>query len=62
VEASYATDFAGSTHNYNKMAGAPNKPIKSKIFPKKVCIVPIVRKGQNFVGGYDGIWRFDPKA
>jgi hypothetical protein len=26
---SYATEYAGSTHNYNQMAGIPNQPIKS---------------------------------
>jgi hypothetical protein len=32
----FATEFAGSTLNYNKMAGTPNQPTKSK----KVCVVP----------------------
>jgi hypothetical protein len=34
------TEFAGSTQNLKKIIGAPNLPIRTKIFPKTVCLVP----------------------
>jgi hypothetical protein len=36
----YLTEFAGSTQNHKKNIGTSNQPIKTKIFPKKVCLVP----------------------
>jgi hypothetical protein len=36
----YPTEFAGSTQNPKKMTGRPNLPIKKKIVPKKICLVP----------------------
>jgi hypothetical protein len=37
---SYPTEFAGSTQNHKNLNGTPNLPTKTKIFPKKVCLVP----------------------
>jgi hypothetical protein len=37
---SYRTEFEGSNQNPKKIIGASNLPIRRKIFPKKVCIVP----------------------
>jgi hypothetical protein len=36
----YPTKFAGSTQNPKKFIRTPNLPIRTKIFPKKVCLVP----------------------
>jgi hypothetical protein len=36
----YPTEFAGSTHNPKKIIRIPNLPIKTKNFPKKICLVP----------------------
>jgi hypothetical protein len=36
----YPAEFAGSTQNPKKIIGTPNFPIKKKIFPIKVCLVP----------------------
>jgi hypothetical protein len=34
------TEFAGSTQNVKKSVGTSNQPIRTKISPKKVCLVP----------------------
>jgi hypothetical protein len=34
------TEFAGPTQNPKKIIGTSNQPIKTKIYPKKVCLVP----------------------
>jgi hypothetical protein len=34
------TEFAGSTQNPKKMIGTSNQPIRTKNFPKIVCLVP----------------------
>jgi hypothetical protein len=34
------TEFAGSTQKPKKNIRTSNQPIKTKIFPKKVCLVP----------------------
>jgi hypothetical protein len=34
------TEFTGPTQNPKKCIGTSNQPIKTKIFPKKVCLVP----------------------
>jgi hypothetical protein len=36
----YPTEFAGSTQNPKKIIGTPNQQIKTKILPKKNCLVP----------------------
>jgi hypothetical protein len=36
----YPTDFAGSTLTPKKIIRTPNLPIRTKIFPKKECLVP----------------------
>jgi hypothetical protein len=36
----YPTEFAGSTQNQKKIIGTSNLPVKTKIFPKNVCLVP----------------------
>jgi hypothetical protein len=36
----YPTAFAGSTQNPKKIIGKSNEPIRTKIFPKKVYLVP----------------------
>jgi hypothetical protein len=36
----YATEFAGSTQIPKKIIRTQNLPIRTKIFPKKVCLVP----------------------
>jgi hypothetical protein len=36
----YPTEFAGTTQNPKKIIRTPNLPIRTKIFPKKVCLVP----------------------
>jgi hypothetical protein len=36
----YPKEFAGSTQNPKNMIGTPNLPFRTKIFPKKVCLVP----------------------
>jgi hypothetical protein len=36
----YPTEFAGSTQNVKKIGRTSNQPIKTKIYPKKVCLVP----------------------
>jgi hypothetical protein len=33
-------EFVGSTLNPKKNIGTSNQPIRTKIFPKKVCLVP----------------------
>jgi hypothetical protein len=33
-------EFAGSTQNLKQIAGTPKLPIKTKVLPKKVCLVP----------------------
>jgi hypothetical protein len=49
----YPTEFAGSTQNPKKNIGTSNQPIKMKIFPKKVCLVPQMCIGaKNSCGGY----------
>jgi hypothetical protein len=48
----YPTKFAGSTQNPKTMTGTPNLPIKKKIFPKKVCLVPEKCKGAK--NSYEG--------
>jgi hypothetical protein len=35
----YPTEFAGSTQNPKKMIGTSNQPIRTKIFPRKVCLI-----------------------
>jgi hypothetical protein len=32
--------FAGSTQNPKTIIETPNQPIRTKIFPKKLCLVP----------------------
>jgi hypothetical protein len=50
---SYPTEFAGSTQNPKKNIETSNQPIKTKNFPKKVCLVPENCKGaKNSYGGY----------
>jgi hypothetical protein len=34
------TEFAGPTQNHKKIIRTSNQSIKTKIFPKKVCLVP----------------------
>jgi hypothetical protein len=34
------TEFAGPTQNPKKIKETSNQPIKTKLFPKKVCLVP----------------------
>jgi hypothetical protein len=36
----YPTELVGSTQNHKKNIRTANLPIKTKIFPKKVCLVP----------------------
>jgi hypothetical protein len=36
----YPTMFASSTQNPKKIIETPNKPIKTKTFPKKLCLGP----------------------
>jgi hypothetical protein len=49
----YPTEFAGSTQNPKKNIGTSDQPIKTKISPKKVCLVPQMCTGaQNSYGGY----------
>jgi hypothetical protein len=36
----YPTECAGSTQNPNKIIRTPSLPIRTKIFPKKICLVP----------------------
>jgi hypothetical protein len=36
----YPTKFACLTQKHKKVIETPNLPIKTKIFPKKVCLVP----------------------
>jgi hypothetical protein len=36
----YKAEYAGSTQNPIKIIGTPNLPIRTQIFPKKVCLVP----------------------
>jgi hypothetical protein len=46
-------ELAGSTQNPKKNIRTSNQPIKTKIFPKKVCLVPKKCKGaKNSYGGY----------
>jgi hypothetical protein len=46
-------EFAGSTQNPKKIIRTPNLPIRTKMFPKKVCLVPKKRKGaENSYKGY----------
>jgi hypothetical protein len=53
IRMSYPTEFAGSTQNPKKMIGTPNLPIRTKIFPKKIYLVPQKCKGaKNSYGGY----------
>jgi hypothetical protein len=41
------------TQNPKKNIGTANQPIKTKIFPKKVCLVPQMCTGaKNSYGGY----------
>jgi hypothetical protein len=35
----YPTDFVGSTQNHKKIIGAPNLPIRTKMFPEKTSLV-----------------------
>jgi hypothetical protein len=37
---SYPTEFAGSTQNFQKIFRTVNRPIKTKIFSKKICLLP----------------------
>jgi hypothetical protein len=37
--------FAGSTQNVKKMVGTSNQPIRTKNFPKKVCLIRYKCKG-----------------
>jgi hypothetical protein len=47
------TEFAGPTQNLKKNIGTSNQPFKTKIFPKKVCLVPQMCTGpKNSYGGY----------
>jgi hypothetical protein len=41
----YLSEFAGSTQNHKKIIGTLNLPIRTNIFPKKVCLVLQKRKG-----------------
>jgi hypothetical protein len=34
------TEFASPTQNPNKIIRTSNQPIITKIFPKKVCLIP----------------------
>jgi hypothetical protein len=45
-------EFAGWIQNPKKIIGTSNQPIKTKIFPKKVCLVPQKCKGpaNSYVG------------
>jgi hypothetical protein len=36
----YPTEFAGSIQNPKKIILTSNQPIRTKMFPKKVCLVP----------------------
>jgi hypothetical protein len=36
----YPTEFAGTTQNPKKNIGTSNQPIRTKILPKKECLVP----------------------
>jgi hypothetical protein len=50
-----SNEFAGWIQNPKKNIGTSNQPIKTKIFPKKVCLVPEMWS-QKFVWGLpDGI-------
>jgi hypothetical protein len=40
----YPTEFAGAAQNHKKVTGKPNRPIKSKKFPNKVCLVYLKRE------------------
>jgi hypothetical protein len=33
-------EFAGSTQNPKQIAGTPKLQIKTKVLPRKVCLVP----------------------
>jgi hypothetical protein len=49
----YPTEFAGSTQNPEKNIGTSNHPIKTKIFPKNVCLVPqMCTEAKNSYEGY----------
>jgi hypothetical protein len=49
----YPKKFAGLPQNPKKNIGTSNQPIKTKIFPKKVCLVPLMSIGaKNSYGGY----------
>jgi hypothetical protein len=58
-----SNEFAGWIQNPKKNIGTSNQPIKTKIFPKKVCLVPEMCTGaKNSYGGYPtelapGAWK-----
>jgi hypothetical protein len=43
------TEFAGPTQNPKKIIRTSNQPIKTKFFPKKVCLVPQKCKGAKIL-------------
>jgi hypothetical protein len=45
-------EFTGSTQNSKKNIRTPNLPVRTKIFPKKVCLVPYKKGGKNSCGSY----------
>jgi hypothetical protein len=53
--------FAGSTQNVKKIVGTSNQPTRTKMFPKKVCLIPEKQKGaKNSYRGYPT--EFAPRA